>query len=46
MNNVKQTLIEKLLNEKAENNTIDLSVYAIGLSDMYDALEENIESVL
>ena len=35
----KETLIEKLLNEKAENNnTIDLNAYALGLSAMYEAL--------
>lgn len=35
----KQTLIEKLLNEKAEkNNTIDLNAYALGIDDMYKAL--------
>lgn len=35
----KETLIEKLLNEKAEeNNTIDLNAYALGLDEMYEAL--------
>ena len=35
----KETLIEKLLNEKAEkNNTIDLNAYALGLDAMYEAL--------
>lgn len=35
----KESLIEKLLNEKAENNnTIDLNAYALGLSEMYDTL--------
>ena len=35
----KETLIKKLLNEKAEkNNTIDLNAYALGLDAMYEAL--------
>jgi hypothetical protein len=35
----KETLIEKLLTEKAENNnTIDLNAYALGLDAMYEAL--------
>lgn len=35
----KETLIEMLLNEKAEkNNTIDLNAYALGLDAMYEAL--------
>ena len=35
----KQTLIEKLLNDKVErNNQIDLSAYTLGLDDMYNAL--------
>jgi hypothetical protein len=34
----KETLIEKLLTEKAENNnTIDLNAYALGLDAMYEA---------
>lgn len=35
----KETLIEKLLNEKTEtDNTIDLNAYALGLDEMYEAL--------
>jgi hypothetical protein len=35
----KQTLIKKLLNDKAEkDNTIDLNAYANGLDAMYEAL--------
>ena len=37
----KETLIEKLLNEKAEkNNTIDLNAYANGLQTMYEYQEK------
>lgn len=37
----KETLIQKLLNKKAENNnTIDLNAYALGLDAMYEAFQE------
>jgi hypothetical protein len=39
MENIKEILIKNLCDEKAkQNNTIDLNAYAIGLSEMFDAV--------